>query len=79
MTLYVVIHTGSKEEYLGCVGFSSENEAKCYIDDHHNLMIANIEREFTLKERLKLAPNYFPYAGLVQSMKLEVISSDLEP
>lgn len=73
--MVVVILLGEGDEYLGYKQFKYAYQAELFIGKIHNLMIANIEKKLTLKERLELAPEYFPYAGRVQDVELIELSN----
>lgn len=68
----VVILLGERDEYLSYLKFDSEMEVNDFIESIEDLMLANIENKLTLKERLKLAPYYFPLAGRVQGFEVVV-------
>lgn len=73
--MIVVILLGENDEYLGYKEFKYDYQAELFIDKLHPLMIANIEKELPLKERLQLAPEYFPFAGRVQDVDVIKIST----
>lgn len=66
----VVIFLGANDEYLGYRPFAYTYQAELFVDKLAPLMLANIERNLSLKERLQLAPEYFPFAGRVQDVEL---------
>jgi hypothetical protein len=63
-----VILLGANDEYLGYKQFDFNYQADLFIDKLEPLMVANIERKLPLRERLQLAPEYFPFAGCVQDI-----------
>jgi hypothetical protein len=65
----VVLLLGEGDVYLWNKQFDSLEQADAFSESLHHLMLANINRDLTLKERLKLAPEYFPWAGLVQGVE----------
>ena len=66
----VVLLLGENDEYLWNKQFPSEEEAHKFTESLHDLMIANIQKTLGLKERLKLAPEYFPFAGRVWGVEI---------
>jgi len=66
----VVLFLGPNDEYLGYRPFEFSYQAELFIDKLAPLMLANIEKTLSLKERLQLAPDYFPFAGRVQDVEL---------
>lgn len=68
--MVVVLFLGPNDEYLGYKPFEFLHQAELFIEKIHPLLIANIEKELPLKERLALAPHYFPFAGRVQDIEL---------
>ncbi len=68
--MVVVIFLGANDEYLGYRPFVYKYQAEMFVDKLAPLMLANIEKELSLKERLQLAPEYFPFAGRVQDVDL---------
>lgn len=68
--MVVVLFLGENDEYLGYKPFAYKYQAELFIDKVHPLLLANIEKELSLKERLQLAPEYFPFAGRVQDIEL---------
>lgn len=68
--MVVVIFLGENDEYLGYRPFKFKYQAELFLDKLQALMIANIEKQLPLKERLQLAPEYFPFAGRVQDVDL---------
>jgi len=72
MRLLVLL--GDKEEYLDCLKFKNEEDLDTFLESIEKLMVANISKELPLRERLKLAPRYFSFAGAVTSF--EVINPD---
>ena len=68
--MVVVLLLGDGDEYLGYKAFKFKHQAELFMDKLQPLMIANIEKELPLKERLQLAPEYFPFAGRVQDIEL---------
>lgn len=63
----VIILLGKKERYLGFKQFEYIEDADAFVGSIEDLMLANIKGELPLKERIKLAPRYFPFAGRVES------------
>jgi hypothetical protein len=72
----VVILLGENDEYLGYKTFDYSFKAELFIEKLHPLMIANIEKKLNLKERLQLAPEYFPFAGRVQDVELITLTTE---
>lgn len=70
----IVILLGPNDEYLGYKKFKNYNKASNWLKNHQELMIANIERELSLKDRIKLAPEYFPFIGRFEDF--EIIEED---
>lgn len=68
--MVVVLFLGERDEYLGYKTFQYRFKADLFVDSIHPLMLANIEKTLPLKERLQLAPGYFPFAGRVQNIEL---------
>lgn len=68
--MVVVLFLGENDEYLGYRPFTHLYKAELFIDKLQPLMLANIEKELSLKERLQLIPEYFPFAGRVQDVEL---------
>lgn len=68
--MVVIIFLGEGDEYLGYRPFAYKYQAELFIEKLHDLMIANIEKKLSLRERLTLAPEYFPFAGRVQDIDL---------
>jgi hypothetical protein len=66
----VLLLLGENDKYLGYKSFTYKYQAELFVDSIQDLMISNIEKVTPLKERLKLSPSYFPYAGLVQETVL---------
>jgi len=66
----IVLFLGVNDEYLGYKKFDFNYQADLFIDKLEPLMIANIERKLPLRERLALAPEYFPFAGCVTSIEV---------
>jgi hypothetical protein len=74
--MVVVILLGENDEYLGYKSFLYKYQAELFIDKLHDLMLANIEKTLPLKERLQLAPEYFPFAGRVQDIDLIELTNE---
>ncbi|HBI01435.1 MAG TPA: hypothetical protein DDY18_07405 [Flavobacterium sp.] len=72
--MVVVLLLGENDEYLGYKEFKYSHQAELFIGQLHNLMLANIEKTLPLKERLQLAPEYFPFAGRLQNVELIQLS-----
>ena len=72
----ILLLLGPNDEYLDYKKFDTEESLDEWIEYHMPLILANIEGEKPLKERLKLAKEYFPFAGRVMSW--EVIDLDTE-
>lgn len=70
----ILLLLGKNDEYLTYLVFRSHDLLNRYIEKLEPLMIANIEKELPLKERLKLIDEYFPFAGKVEDF--EVIDLD---
>lgn len=68
--MVVVIFLGKNDEYLGYRPFDYKYQAELFIEKLQPLMIANIEKELPLRERLALIPEYFPFAGRVEDVDL---------
>lgn len=68
--MVVVIFLGDNDEYLGYRPFTYKYQAEMFVEKLEPLMLANIEKALSLKERLQLAPEYFPFAGRVQDVDL---------
>ncbi len=68
--MVVVIFLGKNDEYLGYRSFQYKYQAELFVEKLQPLMIANIERELPLKERLQLIPEYFPFAGRLEDVDL---------
>lgn len=68
--MFVVLLLGENDEYLGYKSFQYLHQAELFIGHIEDLMIANIEKELPLKERLQLISEYFPFAGRVQNVEL---------
>jgi len=62
----ILILLGENDKYLGYKKFENDEELDKFIDKLESLIIANIEGKLSLKQRLKLIDNYFPFAGKVQ-------------
>ena len=62
MTLIILL--GNNDEYLRYKKCEFQYQADLFIDKLDPLMAANIEKKRSLRERLQLAPEYFPFAGL---------------
>jgi len=65
----MLIFLGKNDEYLGYKTFQYLHKAELFIDKCENLILANIERTMPLKERLSLAPEYFPFAGRLEDIE----------
>jgi len=63
--MFLLILLGLNREYLSCARFINEEDMDDFLQSIEKLIHANIERELSLRERLKLAPSYFLYAGRV--------------
>ena len=71
----IVVLLGRDNKYLGYHKFSSYEKVEAFVESIEDLMLANIERKLTLRERLDLhCPKYFPLAGAVQDC--EIISEE---
>lgn len=68
--MVVVIFLGDGDEYLGYRPFIYKHQAEMFVEKLEPLMLANIEKTLSLKERLHLAPEYFPFAGRIQDVDL---------
>ena len=76
--MVVVVLLGENDEYLGYKSFDMKYKAELFVGNIHQLMLANIEKKLSLKERLEFAPEYFPYAGRVQDVELIELNSQGE-
>lgn len=74
----VVLLLGEGDVYLGDRQFPNIEQADAFSESLHDLMLANINKDLPLKERLKLAPEYFPWAGLVQGVEYIKIKQEGE-
>lgn len=72
----IVIWLGPENKYLGYKKFNNFCEAEEYLDSMSSVIIANIESNLSLKERQKLAPEYFPFIGKIHDF--EVISEEFK-
>ena len=75
----VVLLLGDNDEYLSYKKFTSDIEVDEFLEAIEPLIMANINRQMTLRERLKLLPKgvgYFVYAGKVTGF--EVLDLDEE-
>jgi hypothetical protein len=72
----VVIFLGPNNEYLGCKAFEYSFKAELFIEKLEPLMLANIEKKMTLRDRLILAPEYFPFAGRLQDVELITLTTE---
>jgi len=70
----IVLLLGEDDEYLDFRVFKTEEAADKFWEDHMPLIMANTERKLPLKERLKLAPEYFAFAG--KFCNFEVITNE---
>lgn len=68
--MVILVFLGDEDRYLGYRGFTYKHQAELFMDKIQDLMIANIEKKIPLKERLALAPEYFPFAGRIQDVEL---------
>ena len=66
--MYIVLMLGRKEEYLHMVKFDTEKQADDFVEAYYDLVVANIKRDLPLKDRLSLAPEYYPRLGKVVNM-----------
>lgn len=66
----VLILLGKNDEYLDYKLFTSDEEIDSFVESISDLMLANIEKTQSLKERLKLAPEYFSFAGRVEGFEV---------
>jgi hypothetical protein len=73
MNRFVVLLLGKDDEYLGNKQFKDYYEVEDFVASLHQLMMANIEGELPLKERLKLRNGYFPFAGRIQDVEIIAI------
>lgn len=76
--MIVVILLGENDEYLGFKQFKYDYQAELFVDKLHSLMLANIENTMPLRERLQLAPEFFPFAGRLQNVELIKLSNTEE-
>lgn len=74
--MITVIFLGKDNRYLGYKNFQYRFQADLFIDKLEPLMLANIEKALTLRERLQLCPEYFPYSGSVQDIDLIEITNN---
>ena len=74
--MVVVLYLGANDEYLGYRPFKFKFQAELFVDKLAPLMLANIEKTMSLKERLQLAPEYFPFAGRLQDIDLIELTTD---
>lgn len=71
ITMYLLL-LGKNEKYLDYKRFSSEEELHSFLEKIEPLVMANIDGELSLKERLALIPSeigYFAFAGAVQGFE----------
>lgn len=69
--MIVVLLLGKNNEYLWNKLFKTLEDAEEFIESIENLMLANVKRILSLRERLdRYCPEYFPYAGAVQEFKI---------
>lgn len=73
--MVVVILLGESDEYLGYKEFRYSHQAELFVGKLHDLMIANIEKTLSLKERIQLAPEYFPFVGRLQNVEIIQLSN----
>jgi hypothetical protein len=68
--MIIMVLLGKNDEYLGYKKFEFKHQAELYIDKLQPIMLANIEGELSLKERIQLAPDYFPFIGRLEDVDL---------
>lgn len=66
----ILLLLGPNDEYLDYKIFETEDEVDQWVDDHMDLVLANIEGDKPLKQRLKLCPEYFPFAGRLRGWEI---------
>jgi hypothetical protein len=72
--MIVVLLLGDGDVYLGYREFATLEEADTFSESLHDIMMANINGKLSLKNRLALIPEYFPWAGLVQGVEYITIN-----
>ena len=68
--MLIVILLGPYDEYLDYRKFQTQEQVDQFAASIEDLLMANIEGQLPLQERLKLAPSYFPFAGCVQDFEV---------
>lgn len=75
--MLVVLLLGKDNKYLYNKTFKTLESAEEFVESIENLMLANIEKSRSLRERLdKYCPEYFPFSGAVQGV--EIIDTNIE-
>ena len=71
--MHLAILLGPNEEYLGVRAFNTYEAFEAFVEFHEELIMANIDDVLPLKDRIELAPEYFPYAGRLWGIEYEEI------
>lgn len=71
--MVVILLLGKDDKYMSHKLFKTIEEAEDFIESIENLMLANIEKVLSLKERLdRYCPKYFLFAGAIQDFEIIV-------
>jgi len=69
--MYVLLAMGIDGKFLGVMAKGTVEELEAIVDGLVPICHANLDRKLPLKERLKLAPYYFPHVGEVCYFEFE--------
>ena len=68
---YILILLGINNKYLGYKNFQSKIELDAFVEvELENLMLANIEKDLSLRDRLNLLKEYIPFAGSIVDFRI---------
>jgi hypothetical protein len=76
--MVIMLLLGENDEYLGYKTFAYKYQAELAIEKLQPVMIANIEKVLSLKERIQLVPEYFPFVGRLQNVELIELTQEGE-
>lgn len=76
--MYVLLLLGAGDEFLTHKLFTKEQDLDKYLESIEKLMAANVERKLPLRERLKLSPHYFAFAGAVVNFEVIELQEELK-
>ena len=76
MNRYIVLLLADNDKYITYKTFRTEADVDLFLDEIEPLILSNIDKKLTLKERLKLAPYYFACAGKITDFEVIDLEED---